>query len=266
MDLDLKGKAAIVTGGSRGIGKAIALGLAKEGANVAIVARDRGALDAARAEIAGAAGVKVEAYSSDTGDDAAVRKMVAEAVSAFGRIDILVNCAAQPGGQGKPPALGEITNEHFWADMNIKVMGYLRTSREVAPHMIKAGSGRIIHVSGLAARSTGTIIGSMRNVSVAALTKNMADELGAHGISVVCVHPGLTRTEKTPGVITAQAKAQRLSEGEIETRMAGRNLVRKIITAQEVADVVIFLASPKAIAINGDAIGAGGGVPGVIHY
>ena len=188
MDLDLKGKAAIVTGGSRGIGKAIALALAKEGANVAIVARDRGALDAARAEIAGATGVKVEAYSSDTGDDAAVRKMVAEAVAALGRIDILVNCAAQPGGQGKPPTLGEITNEHFWADMNIKVMGYLRTSREVAPHMIKAGSGRIIHVSGLAARSTGTMIGSMRNVSVAALTKNMADELGPHGISVVCVH------------------------------------------------------------------------------
>jgi NAD(P)-dependent dehydrogenase (short-subunit alcohol dehydrogenase family) len=265
MDLDLKGKTAIVTGGSRGIGKAIALGLAQEGANVAIVARDRGALDAARAEIAGA-GVKVEAYSADTGDDAAVRTMVAEAVSAFGRIDILVNCAAQPGGQGKPPALGEITNEHFWADMNIKVMGYLRMSREVAPHMIKAGAGRIIHVSGLAARSTGTIIGSMRNVSVAALTKNMADELGSHGISVVCVHPGLTRTEKTPGVIAAQAKAQSVSEKDIETRMAGRNLVRKIITAEEVANVVIFLASPKAIAINGDAIGAGGGAPGVIHY
>ena len=140
----------------------------------------------------------VEAYSTDTGDDAAVKKTIADIASVFGRIDILVNCAAQPGGQGKPPSLTEITNEHFWADMNVKVMGYLRTSREVAPHMIKAGSGRIIHVSGLAARSTGTIIGSMRNVAVAALTKNMADELAPHGIAVVCVHPGLTRTEKTP--------------------------------------------------------------------
>jgi NAD(P)-dependent dehydrogenase (short-subunit alcohol dehydrogenase family) len=145
-------------------------------------------------------------------------------------------------------------------------MGYLRTSREVVPHMIKARSGRIIHVSGLAARSTGTIIGSMRNVSVAALTKNMADELSPHGISVICLHPGLTRTEKTPGVIAAQAKAQGVSEAEIETRMAGRNLIRKIVTAEEVADVVAFLASPKAAAINGDAIAAGGGVPGVIHY
>ena len=67
--------------------------------------------------------------------------MVADVVAAFGRIDILVNCAAQAGGQGKPPSLTEITNEHFWADMNVKVLGYLRTAREVAPHMIKQGSG-----------------------------------------------------------------------------------------------------------------------------
>ena len=152
-------------------------------------------------------------FSTDTGDDAAVKKMVADVASALGRIDILVNCAAQAGGQGKPPSLAEITNEHFWADMNIKVMGYLRTAREVAPHMIRQKSGRIINVSGLAARQTGTIIGSMRNVSVAALTKNLADELSPHGISAVCVHPGLTRTEKTPGVVAAQAKAQGVSRG-----------------------------------------------------
>ena len=116
--------------------------------------------------------------------------------------------------------------------MNIKVMGYLRTAREVAPHMIRQKSGRIINVSGLAARQTGTIIGSMRNVSVAALTKNLADELSPHGISAVCVHPGLTRTEKTPGVLAAQAKAQGVPEAEIEKRMAGRNLAKKIITAR----------------------------------
>ena len=175
---------------------------------MAIVARDKTALAAAAKEIAGNSGVKVLNISSDTGDDAAVKKMVADVVAAFGRIDILVNCAAQAGGQGKPPSLTEITNEHFWADMNVKVLGYLRTAREVAPHMIKQRSGRIINVSGLAARQTGTIIGSMRNVSVAALTKNLADELAPHGISAVCVHPGLTRTEKTPGVVAAQAKAQ----------------------------------------------------------
>ena len=233
MDLELKGKVAIVTGGNRGIGKAIALELASEGVNVAIVARDKAALQSAAAEIARVSNsIKVLQFSTDTGDDAAVKKMVADVASALGRIDILVNCAAQAGGQGKPPSLTEITNEHFWADMNIKVMGYLRTAREVAPHMIRQKSGRIINVSGLAARQTGTIIGSMRNVSVAALTKNLADELSPHGISAVCVHPGLTRTEKTPGVLAAQAKAQGLAEAEIEKRMAGRNLTRKIITAR----------------------------------
>jgi NAD(P)-dependent dehydrogenase (short-subunit alcohol dehydrogenase family) len=230
-------------------------------------ARDKAALDSAATEIARVSNsIKVLQFSTDTGDDAAVKKMVADVAAAFGRIDILVNCAAQAGGQGKPPSLGEITNEHFWADMNIKVMGYLRTAREVAPHMIRQKSGRIINVSGLAARQTGTIIGSMRNVSVSALTKNLADELSPHGVSAVCVHPGLTRTEKTPGVVAAQAKAQGVAEAEIEKRMAGRNLTKKIITAEEIAHVVTFLASPKAVAINGDAIAAGGGAPGSIYY
>jgi NAD(P)-dependent dehydrogenase (short-subunit alcohol dehydrogenase family) len=150
--------------------------------------------------------------------------------------------------------------------MNVKVMGYLRTAREVAPHMMRQKSGRIVNVSGLAARQTGTIIGSMRNVSVAALTKNLADELAPHGVQAICVHPGLTRTEKTPGVVAAQAKAQGVTEAEIERRMAGRNLVREIIGAEDIARVVVFLASPKAKAINGDVIAAGGGVPGSIYY
>jgi NAD(P)-dependent dehydrogenase (short-subunit alcohol dehydrogenase family) len=267
MDLELKGKTAIVTGGNRGIGKAIALELAREGVNVAITARDKAALEKTAAEIARVSNsIKVLHLSADTGDDAAVKKMVADAVAGLGRIDILVNCAAQVGGQGKPPALAEITNDHFWGDMNIKVMGYLRTAREVAPHMIKQGSGRIINVSGLAARSTGTIIGSMRNIAVAALTKNLADELSPHGVSAVCVHPGLTRTEKMPGVVAAQAKAQGVSEAEIEKRMAGRNLAKKLITAEDIAQVVVFLASPKSVAINGDSVAAGGGAPGAIHY
>ena len=266
MDLELKGKTAIVTGGNRGIGKAIAKELAREGVNVAIVARDKTVLEAAAKEIAGNSGVKVLNLSADTGDDAAVKKMVADVASAFGRIDILVNCAAQAGGQGKPPSLTEITNEHFWADMNVKALGYLRTAREVAPHMIKQKAGRIINVSGLAARQTGTIIGSMRNVSVAALTKNLADELGSSGISVVCVHPGTTRTEATPGVIERRSKTQGISPADAEKQLASGNVLKRLITAEEVAYVCTFLASPKAVAVNGDVIGAGGGAPGSIHY
>jgi NAD(P)-dependent dehydrogenase (short-subunit alcohol dehydrogenase family) len=266
MDLELKGKVSIVTGGSRGIGLAVGRLFAAEGAKVALVARNRAALDGAAAQISGQGGGAAKGFVCDTTDDAAVKKMVADVVAAFGRIDILVNCAAKPSGQARPPTLGEITTEEFWDHMNTKVMGYLRTAREVAPHMIGQGSGRIVNVSGLGAKHVGTTIGSIRNVGVAALTKNLADELAPHGIQAVCVHPGLVRTEATPGVIAAQAKAQGVSEAEIEKRMAGRNLVKRIVTAEEIAQVVAFLASPKAIAINGDAIPAGGGTPGSIYY
>jgi NAD(P)-dependent dehydrogenase (short-subunit alcohol dehydrogenase family) len=266
MDLELKGKVAIVTGGSRGIGKAIGRVLAQEGANVALIARNAALLEGAAAEISKLGGGQAKGFVCDTTDDASVKKMAADVVAAFGRVDILVNCAAKPSGQSRPPTLAEITTEEVWDHINTKVVGYLRTAREVMPYMIKQRSGRIINVSGLGARNTGTTVGSIRNVGVAALTKNMADELAPHGVQAICVHPGLIRTEATPGVIAAQAKAQGVSEAEIEKRMAGRNLLRKIVTAEEIADVVTFLASPKAIAVNGDAIAAGGGTPGSIFY
>src|ERR1700680_3156201 len=166
MDLELTGKAAIVTGGSRGIGKAIAQALAREGADVALIARDLAAAKTAAEEVARLSKRKVTAYAADTGDDAAVKSAISQMAADFGRIDILVNAAAQPGGQSRPPTLAEITNEHFWADMNVKVMGYLRCAREAAPYMMRERWGRIVNISGLAARQTGSTIGSMRNVSV----------------------------------------------------------------------------------------------------
>ena len=266
MDLELRGKTAIVTGGSRGIGKAIARELAREGVDLALVARGREALEAAAAELAQESGRRVLPLVADTGDDAAVRDMVKQAADGLGCLGILVNCAAQPGGQATPPRLAEITDDHFWAHMNVKVMGYLRCAREVAPHMIRQGWGRIINISGLGARRTGETIGSMRNVAVVALTKNLADELGPFGINVTVVHPGTTRTEKTPGVLARQAQGLGISEQDAERRLAEGNLLRRLITAQEVAYVVAFLASPKAVAVNGDVIAAGGGAPRSIHY
>lgn len=266
MDLQLEGKCAIVTGASRGIGKAIARGLAHEGVDVAIVARDRTALAATAEEIASESGRKVVPVSADTGDDASVRAMVEQALATLGRIDILVNAAAKPGGQGPVPRLAEITNELFFEDMNVKVMGYLRCAREVAPHLKAAGWGRIVNISGLAARRSGSTITSMRNVAVAALTKNLADELGPFGINVTVVHPGLTRTEKTPEIVAARARATGRSPEEVEAEMAAGNSSHRFLTAEEVADVVVFLASPRSVAINGDAIAAGGGQGPAIHY
>ncbi|MGE5594459.1 MAG: SDR family NAD(P)-dependent oxidoreductase [Hyphomicrobiales bacterium] len=266
MDLQLEGKRAIVTGGSRGIGKAIARELAAEGVDVVIAGRTRETLEATAVELASLTGRRIVPVVADTGDDASVRNMVAQAVEALGGVDILVNNAAMPGGQGPVPQLADITNDLFWDDVNVKVMGYLRCAREAAPHMRQQGWGRIINISGLAARQTGSTIGSIRNVAVAALTKNLADELGPHGINVTVVHPGLTRTEKTPAVIAARAQATGRTPDEVEAGLARGNSIRRLIDASDVAAVVTFLASPRAIAITGDAIAAGGGAPRAIHY
>ena len=117
--------------------------------------------------------------------------MVARVVDEFGGVDILVNAAATPNRGG----FGEETLE---AEINVKVRGYLRCARAVAPLMAAQGWGRIVNISGLAARQTGSVVGSVRNVAVAAMTKNLADELGPSGINVTVVHPGLTITEREP--------------------------------------------------------------------
>jgi NAD(P)-dependent dehydrogenase (short-subunit alcohol dehydrogenase family) len=265
MDLELTDKRAIVTGGSRGIGKAVARALAAEGCDVVIAARNRERLDAAAGELAAATGRRVVPVVVETGSGESVTAMVQSAVDALGGVDILVNSAAMPAGQVPPPKLPDITEQLFWDDVNVKVLGYLRCAQAVAPHMSAQGWGRIINISGLGARSTGSAIGSMRNVAVAAMTKNLGDELGPSGINVTVVHPGLTRTEATPGVLQRIAAAQGISEADAERRL-GVNTIRRIVDSDEVAWVVAFLASPRSVAINGDAIACGGGQPGVIYY
>ncbi len=265
MDLGLDAKRAIVTGGSRGIGKAVARALAEEGCDVVVAARTREPLEATAAELQAETGRTVTPVTVDTGDGASIQRLVDQAVEALGGVDILVNSAAKPLGQGAPPKLADVTAELFWDDVNVKVLGYLRCAQAVAPHMIGAGWGRIINISGLGARSTGAVIGSMRNVAVAAMTKNLADELGPFGINVTVVHPGLTRTEATPRVVARIAEARGVSEQEAEASLV-RNSIHHLVDAREVADVVAFLASPRAVAITGDAIACGGGQPGVIHY
>jgi NAD(P)-dependent dehydrogenase (short-subunit alcohol dehydrogenase family) len=266
MDLQLTDKRAIITGGSRGIGKAIAFALAGEGVDLALVARTGGPLAETAREVASETGRKVVPITGDTGSDTSVGSFVKAAAEALGGIDILVNNAARPGGQGSAPSLREITEEAFNEEMNVKVMGYLRCAREVAPLMSELRWGRIINISGMAARSSGSTIGSIRNVAVAAMTKNLADELGPSGINVTVVHPGLTRTEATNGVISARATQGGVSEQQVESQMALGNSVRRIINASDIANIVAFLASPLAVAISGDAIAAGGGVGRAIHY
>ena len=265
MDLQLASKRAVVTGGSRGIGKAVARVLAQEGCDVALAARTPEPLQEAAVELAAATGRRVVPVAVDTGSTDSVTAMVASVRERLGSVDILVNSAAKPMGQAAPPKLADITDDLFWDDVNVKVLGYLRCAQAVAPLMIEQGWGRIINISGLGARSAGSAVGSMRNVAVAAMTKNLADELGPKGINVTVVHPGLTRTEATPGVVARLAAARGISEEDAE-RSLDANSIRKLIDAEEVAWVVAFLASPRSIAVNGDAIACGGGQPGVIYY
>jgi len=238
MDLQLKGKRALVTGGSRGIGKAIAKALLQEGVDVALLARNLQALADAARELSEGSGRKVVSVVANTGDDEQVKLAVASAASQLGGpIDILVNAAAEPAGYAGPPKLAEITGDFFHAEMDIKVMGYIRCAREV-----------------------------VAGISVAALTKNMADELGPSGINVTVVHPGVTRTERTAPLIAERARSRGVAEQVVEAQMAGGNSINRLVDASEVADVVVFLCSPRSHAINGDAIAAGGGAPGGIHY
>ena len=267
MDLQLTGKRAVITGGSRGIGKACALELAREGCDVVILARTEDMLRATAAELSAATGRKITPIVCDTSSDESVHAAMRDAIEALGGgVDILVNAAATPSGQTPAPVLSEINDDNFWSDMNVTALGYLRTARELAPTMSAQGWGRIINISGLGARSAGAILTSMRNASVAALTKNLADQLGPKGINVTVVHPGLTRTEATPATIKWRASTTGQSEADVEKAMADGNSIKKIVDAKDIAVVVAFLASPLSIAITGDAIAAGGGAPRSIYY
>jgi NAD(P)-dependent dehydrogenase (short-subunit alcohol dehydrogenase family) len=141
MDLQLRGRRALVTGGSRGIGLAVARALAAEGVDVVIAARDPDRLEAAAAGLRAASVRRIIPVEIDTADDASVRAAVAATVEALGGIDILVNNAAQPGSQAPPAKLVNTTDGDFFADLNVKVLGYLRCARAVAPFMIEQGWG-----------------------------------------------------------------------------------------------------------------------------
>lgn len=247
MDLQLDGKRALVTGAGRGIGRAVALRLSEEGARVALLARSRADLEATAAQLAGPSLV----VPADTTDDAAVRAAVAAVVDAWGGVDVLVNAAARPASSAPVPALADLADDDLRVEVETKVLGYLRCARAVAPHMVAAGWGRIVNVSGLNARATGNLVGTVRNVAVAALTANLAEELGGHGVNVTVVHPGRTVTERTPADVAAAPAATRIG---------------RMVTAAEVADVVAFLCSPRSVAVTGDAVAAGGGTPGVAVY
>jgi NAD(P)-dependent dehydrogenase (short-subunit alcohol dehydrogenase family) len=242
MDLELAGRVAIVTGGSRGIGRAIARELASEGADVAICARQRQALDETARALSQETGRRVVPIVADTMSSESVAGMVQTVLKTFGRVDILVNNASTPGGMVRGP-LADADDKTLLEDIDTKVVGYLRCAKAVAPSMRERGWGRIVNIGGLSGRRSGNISG-LRNAAIVHLTKTLADELGAHGITVNLVHPGPTRTERT--------------DAETERRAAS-NAIRRMVDASEIGQVVAFLASARAGSVTGVAIDASGG-------
>ena len=266
MDLGLTGKSALVTGGSRGIGKAIARELAREGASVAVCGRNEDTIGASAAELAQETGGRVVGFRADTGDADDVKRLIADTVSALGGLDILVNNAARVGGTGGPDTLAELNEPMLYDDFSVKIMGYLRCAHEAAPHMVAKGWGRIVNIDGMAARNAAGVSGGLRNAAVANLTKVLSEELGPKGITANVVHPAAAKTEATLERFEARAKARGISVEEVEAEAAKNAAIRRMVTAEEIGSVVAFLCSEQGGCITGEAIGATGGSSRSVSY
>jgi NAD(P)-dependent dehydrogenase (short-subunit alcohol dehydrogenase family) len=272
MDLGLSGKKAIVTGGSLGIGKAIALELAREGVDVVIASRTKDTLEAAAKEIANATGRRVIPIAADVTSKQQVDAMVAQAAQQLGGLHILVNSGSPPGGSAT--AIGPIesvVDEDLLQDFNVKYVGALRCARAAIPFMKQAGWGRIINISGTNARNAGNLSGGARNTSLVHMTKTLAVQLGRFGITVNCVHPGTTRTERTPRLLAARAKELGTTPEEAEKKdflpdSPRGNAICRMVDASEIAYVTVFLASEKAWAVSGELVVATGGAGRSVYY
>jgi NAD(P)-dependent dehydrogenase (short-subunit alcohol dehydrogenase family) len=271
MDLGLQGKHAIVTGGSRGIGKAIARELALEGVDVAIVARSESDLAATAGKLAAETNRRIVPLAADVTSREQVEKMVTEASRQMGSVDILVNSGSAPGGSAT--AVGPIemvVDEDLIQDFNIKYVGALRCSRAVLPLMKQQRWGRIINISGANARNAGNLSGGARG-AIMHMTKTLAVQFGRHGITVNCIHPGTTRTERTPRLLAARAAELGVSPEEAERRdfapdSPRGNAICRMVDASEIAFLTVFLASEKAWAVSGELIAATGGAGRAVYY
>src|SRR5262244_1718104 len=260
MDLGLQGKRAIVTGGSLGIGKAIARELAREGVDVAIVARTKDQLEATARELAAETKRRIVPLVADVTSKAQVDAMVDQAAALLGGLHILVNSGSPPGGSATATGpIETVVDEDLLADFNVKYVGALRCARAVIPHLKAQGWGRIINISGTNARNAGNLSGGARNVSLVHLTKTLAVQLGRFGITVNCVHPGTTRTERTPRLLAARAKELGVTPDEAEKAdfapdSPRGNAICRMVDASEIAYLTVFLASDKAWAISGELV------------
>jgi NAD(P)-dependent dehydrogenase (short-subunit alcohol dehydrogenase family) len=257
MDLQLKGKTALVTGGSEGIGRGIALVLAREGVDVAICARRKDKLDQAAAEMAKETGRKIIAIPADLTNDADAKNFVEKSHQALGRIDILVNNAGSaPGG------IIEHLSEADWAQsLQLKFMGYVRCLRYTLPIMVRQGGGRVVNLIGNdgVKHSYWEIAPGAANAAGQNLTMSLAGQYGKHNISLCAVNPGPVRTERWAGLVAAMSRDMKLSYEEADKLAPASIPMGRIAEVEEVANLVAMLASPLMHFVNGTMIEIDGG-------
>ena len=264
MELGLEGKVALVTGGSKGIGKATAMALAKEGVDVAICARGVEDLESAADEIRAASGRRVLPVRADTSSAEDISALFDAVVREMGGLDILVNNAVNSVAAPFMDLPDDAWINHF----TVKVMGYVRCAREAIPHMKRRGGGRIISIGGMAARSVDGLLmtNGASNSAVSNFSKNLANDMAKDGILVNCIHPGATRTDRLAAIVESGARKAGIS---VEQAMRDREHaipIGRMTEPEEVGSLVLFLASEKAGSITGQTIGIEGGVSVGIYY
>lgn len=252
MEFGLRGRVALVTGGSKGIGKASALGLAQEGADVAICARGQDLLERVAQEIAHQTGRQAFPIVADLNREEDAQRCVHTAVQHFGHLDILVNCAgSSPGG-----TLLNLSEPQWMESLNLKFMGYVRTTKAAVPFLRERRWGRIINVIG----NDGIkpiyfeLTPGAANAAGINFTLAIAEELAPHGITVNAVNPGPVDTERWWGLVRTMAREKGMSEEAANQRAIRSIPLGRLCTAEEVANVVVFLASEKASFVTGALI------------
>lgn len=257
MELKLSGKTALVTGGSEGIGKGIALALAREGVDVAICARRMEPLEAAAKEIAGETGRKIVPITADLRNDADAKNFIAQAHKALGKVDIMINNAGSAAGG----VIEHLTEDDWEKGLQLKFMGYVRCLRYVLPIMVQQGGGRVVNLIGNdgVKPSYWEICPGAANAAGQNLTLSLAGQYGKHGVSFCAVNPGPVRTERWAGLVKAMSRDMNLSYDEADQLAPASIPMGRIAEVEEVANLVVMLASPLMHMVNGTMIEIDGG-------